>query len=202
MSTTNPFWLSGVSNPWQGKWCQGVHSKHYPFPHLRQPHLSPWWLFPGKCQMCTLFYWTPLMYSKFSSSDTLSKANYPNLKVKSRKKKALWNPPLLYSGVSSQRKKKKIKALFFLSLVQCQWCFSELRSFRAAENFSLAYWIEFFWLLISELLLLFAESFWQAGTGFDSICQQFLFNYRKGERGGPGRFWGTQAHPNLHDRKK
>lgn len=98
--------------------------------------------------------------------------------------------------------KKKIEALFFLSLVQCQWCFSEWRPFRAAENFSLAYWIEFFWLFISQLLLLFAESFWWAGASFDSICQQFLFNYRKGERGGPGRFWGTQAHPNLHDRKK
>lgn len=154
------------------------------------PHLSPLWLFPGKYWVCTFFYWNLLIYSRSSSSDTLCKASDPNMKAKSEKKeKSLvkLSPSLFWCLITEKKNpNKQTKALFFLFLVWCTWCFCELRNFRAAENLSLAYWIEFFWLLISELLWLFAENFWRAGTGFDSICQQFLFNYR--ERG-EGRSW-------------
>lgn len=110
---------------------------------------------------------------------------------------------LIVSSQSKKKKtKKKIRALFFLFLVWCQWCFSALRYFRAAENLSLAYWIEFFWLLISELLLLFAVISGELELASTASVNSSCLITEKGERGGPGRFWGTQAHQNMYDRKK
>lgn len=187
MSTTNPFWLCGVSNSWQGKWCQGVHSKHYPFPHLICPPCD----FSLANLGCAPFFTEISWFTADPPAQIPCVRQVTQIwrqKVKKKEKSLVKLSPSLFWCLITEKKtpNKQTKALFFLFLVWCKWCFCELRNFRAAENLSLAYWIEFFWLLISELLWLFAENFWRAGTGFDSICQQFLFNYR--ERG-EGRSW-------------